>query len=106
MDKTYLTIQSEKGKKAKGYLLDLSRTGAGIASCERIIKNTLVEITPRKSVLPLIKGRVITIVDRHRKDYPYRLGVRFVLMSETAQQKITHFILKAEKRRKPRLKLL
>lgn len=105
MDKNYLTIQSGKGKKTKGYLLDLSRTGAGIASCEKITKNTLVVITTGKAVLPPIKGRVVSITDRHRKDYPCRLGVRFVLMSETAQQKITHFILKVEKRRKPRLKL-
>jgi c-di-GMP-binding flagellar brake protein YcgR len=104
--KIYLTIRYGKDKKAKGYVLDISKGGIGIASSERVAKNAPVEIIIRKKPSFCIKGRVISVNGRQKKDYGYRLGIKFVLMSKIRIQKIVRFILGIEKRKRSRLILL
>jgi len=106
MKKIYLTIRYAKSKKTKGYILDISKGGIGIASSERIAKNMLVEIITMQKPFYYMKGRVASVSDRHRDNYRYRLGVKFVLMDKIKIDKILRFILSIEKRKRLRLILL
>jgi c-di-GMP-binding flagellar brake protein YcgR len=106
MKKVYLTIRYGKDKKTKGYILDVSKGGIGIASSEKIAKNTPVEIITMQKPSSRIKGRVVSISDRHRNNYSHRQGIKFVLMNKIEIRKIVRFIFSIEKRKRSRLILL
>jgi len=106
MKKVYLTIRYGKDKKAKGYILDISKGGIGVASSERIVKNSLIEIISKQHPIFYIKGRVVSVSERLKRNYRYRLGVKFVSMSKIKMHKIIQFILGIEKRERPRMILL
>jgi c-di-GMP-binding flagellar brake protein YcgR len=106
MKKLYLTISYGKYKKTRGYILDISKGGIGVASSEKIAKNTLVEIITIQKPFSCIKGRIVSVSNRQRENYRYRLGVKFVLMNKIKIQKIVRFILGIEKRERSRLILL
>lgn len=99
MKKIYLTILYGKGKKAKGYLLDLSEGGVAVASSAKIKVNTTVEIITAKNYLPLSKGRVAYVVKRPNKNYGYCMGIEFTFKDEKLVKRVSALLLSFEKRK-------
>jgi c-di-GMP-binding flagellar brake protein YcgR len=106
MKKIYLKIKYGKEKSAKGYILDISRQGAGIACAKKIRQNTAIELMPKKDIFLPMRGKIVSIFYREKKNYCYRLGVRFISLQKQNKAKLENFIQKIEKRRAGRLTVL
>jgi c-di-GMP-binding flagellar brake protein YcgR len=105
MEKINLKIKYGDGKVAKGYILDLSKSGMGIASCVKISKDALVEIISRRPLSLSLKAKVVSISERNQKPYNYRIGAEFVSPGEKGKKNLTNFMLKRERRQLGRLAL-
>ena len=105
MKKTYLEVKYGKDNSVKGYTLDLSCGGIGIACPVRIKNNTIVQIKFKQNNFSPLKGKVVSVVGRPSKTYGYRLGVMFI-SAVKKKEKMAEFIKGAEDRKKIRLNLL
>ena len=76
MKRIYLDIKYGN-KLTKGYILDISKNGMGIASRTKLRKNIAIQIFIKDTSLSL-KGKIISCVNRKRKGYNYRLGIKFI----------------------------
>lgn len=99
MRKIFVLIKYSKDKSVKGYILDISKSGIGLAVSKRIRKNILVEIIP-KTVLPVLKGKIVFIAVRKKETCRYRLGVKFVSLDNDKKQSINKFIFEEIKKGK------
>jgi len=106
MEKIYLSIKFGDNQTAKGYVLDVSKSGMGIASDKMIKENEVVEIILKGSLPISLKAQVLSVSVRDIKPYSYRLGVKFTVFTEDSKKKLTDFIINRERRRSGRFVLL
>jgi c-di-GMP-binding flagellar brake protein YcgR len=105
MKKIFLSLKSEQGKIIRGYLLDLSLSGMGVASAKEINAGSRIAISPRGMALPPLAGRVVASRKRKKQRYSHRLGVRFEPLQGSAQRELEGFMARRERRSAGRLKL-
>lgn len=106
MKKIYVKVRAGDKLIARGYILDISNSGMCVASHKRLSAGDIVKITAEKKVLPVLKGRIASVVISRRKLYKYRLGIEFTSTEKEKKEKIRRFIKKAEQRQIVRLRLL
>ncbi|MFH1191728.1 MAG: PilZ domain-containing protein, partial [Candidatus Omnitrophota bacterium] len=85
MKKIYLQIEYVKNKKLKGYILDLSRSGMGIAAARKLKKGLNIIITPNIKLLPKLQAEIIYTTKLPRKNYNCRTGVKFIQLDKKQQ---------------------
>ena len=90
------------GESSRGYLLDISKSGAGIASLAKVSENTVVEMTAKEGELAALKGRVVRVDENKRVPYRYNLGVQFSFSDETGKKSIGELLDRKERRNAPR----
>ena len=105
MKKIYLDIRCANKKNTKGYILDISYNGIGIASSAKIRKNTEIEVVINEDKPLAIKGVVVSGVTRNRKTYRYRLGVRIKSVGKAGRASLDKLFLKQNERKAPRFPL-
>jgi len=101
--KVYVNITYGKNKKIKGYILDISRTGAAIASPIGIKKGVLLKINSKSIGLEFIKSKVIRVAKIERKRYNYKIGVKFISLDSIQKNILYGFISGLDKRKFLRL---
>lgn len=84
-ERIYVNLKYAKKESGKGYILDISTTGVGIAFSSMIKKNTIVDMLFNETDFLALRGRVVYVGKRGSKIYNYKLGIRFVALN--AQQK-------------------
>jgi len=105
MQKINVNIEYAKGRKSKGYVLDVSRSGIGIACSTRIRKNTFVRIAGRPRLLVALEGRVAHCGTIKRTAYGYQIGVVFEPLNSKQKASLDKFFSVLEKRSHCRLGL-
>lgn len=101
MAKIYLNIVSLRTRKIRGYILDISHKGTGIAASSNLRKNTLVKITPRSRCLPAIDARVVYCFKRKLKnEYRYKIGAIFTSLNRKQESTLGKFVCAYSDRRK------
>ncbi|MBP7089159.1 MAG: PilZ domain-containing protein [Candidatus Omnitrophica bacterium] len=104
MKKYYLNIKSNK-KTIKGYILDISYNGLGIACKSRVRKNTAIEIFINEIKPIVLKGNVVSCSIKEGKIYCYRLGVKMKHSEEIIKASLDKLFLMHNKRKFPRFPL-
>lgn len=104
--KTYVDIVYAHNKKVEGYILDISKTGIGIASPIRIKKNTRIHIVPKSETLLALEGKVIYIAKIKNKGYNYKVGAELMRLNELQGNSIDEFIFCSDRRKFYRLKFI
>ncbi|MBU0571446.1 MAG: PilZ domain-containing protein [Candidatus Omnitrophica bacterium] len=102
MEKVYLDIKYENGKHGRGYIADISNSGIGLASTEKIAVDTAIEMVARNGELIPLKGKVVYTRDKDRESYRYGLGVKFDVLDEAEKWNLSNFLHKKNKRTVPR----
>jgi len=105
MRKIYLEIKCDGNVISKGYILDLSAEGVGIRCKKEICKGAVVEVVTENGILPRMKAEVVTLIVTERKDYIYRLGLKFISQSKETRKCLEAFIRSKEKREDRRVSL-
>jgi len=103
--KIYLDIVYQ-GKKIKGYILDISKTGIGIASSGSMKKGALLKVTSKSAGLVNLKGKVANITEMKRKSYIYKIGVKFLSLTGVQKNALNKFISGLDKRKFFRLEFV
>ena len=103
MKKIYLDIKYGN-KHTKGYILDISKIGIAIASRTKLRKNMAIQIFVKRRTSLSFKGRIISCVNRKKKNYNYRLGIKFISLGRIEKGRLDKFLhnliyLKREKRK-------
>ena len=106
MKKIFLDIRHGKGKNAKGYVLDISKTGIGIVCDKKVSKKSIVGISSKVHTFPFLKGKVAYITLRQVKPYRFKLGIKFIPLKKRDREKLENFVFKLEKRRAVRLSVM
>ena len=96
MKKIYLQIEYIKNKKIEGYILDLSRSGMGLAAAERLSKGLNIVIAPEIKLLPKLQAEIIYTSKLPRKRYPYRTGIKFINLNQKQKSCLNRFMNKLE----------
>lgn len=104
--KIYIDITYRNNRKIKGYILDISETGIGIASPVSIRKNTLIYLTPRLRGFVNLSGKVMHVVRVERKSYNYKIGVKFTSLNILQKSSLNEFISRVNKRKFFRLQFV
>lgn len=78
----------------------------GITCRKRLSKNTAIQIKVEKNILLPMKAKVVSSSYRHKKDYGYMAGVKFIFTEVEKKEKLDKFIRKMEKRRAIRFSLI
>ncbi len=102
MKKIYLLIKYEKNKQLKAYILDLSRSGMGLAAISKLKEGLAIDILPENKSLPKLQAKIIYTSKLPRKRYNYRMGVKFINLDKKQQGNLDKFIKKIERRGKQR----
>jgi len=102
MEKIYVDMKYGNGKSSRGYLLDISRSGAGVASLAKVSEDTVVEMTAKEGELAALKGRVVRVNEKKRVPYRYDLGVKFNSLDESVKKSINELLDRKERRNAPR----
>jgi len=102
MEKIYLDINYGAGKQGRGYIADISSSGIGLASTEKIATDTIINMITKNGELIPLKGKVVHTHDKNRESYRYGLGVRFDAMDEAEKWNLSNFLQKRNKRNAPR----
>ncbi|MFH0917801.1 MAG: PilZ domain-containing protein [Candidatus Omnitrophota bacterium] len=100
MKKIYLQIKFAKNKQVKAYILDLSRSGMGMAAVSRLGRGLNIEIAPKIKLLPRLQAKVIYAFKLPRKEYNYRAGVKFINLNQKQLCCLDKFIDKVARRGK------
>lgn len=105
MERIYLGIRSNNKKHIRGYILDISYNGIGIASTSRIRNGSDVEVVIDRAEPVILKGTVVSVLTRKRKTYRYRLGVKLKASSNIKQSSLGKLFLNKNKRKSARFPL-
>ncbi len=97
-----MDIKCGNGKHGRGYISDISNSGIGLASTEKIAANTAIEMVTRNGELIPLAGKVVYVRDKNRESYRYGLGVKFGVMDEATKWNLSSFLQKRNKRNVPR----
>ena len=84
----------------KAYILNLSKSGMGIAAMRRLRKGLIVNITSKIKLLPRLEAEIIYTSKLPRKRYNYRTGVKFVNLNQKQQSGLGKFIHNVAKRQR------
>jgi len=103
MKKYCVTIICKNGIRARGYILDISKSGIALACAKKAPRNAIIELRPAKDVFLPMKGRIVSSVSRHRKTFGYRLGIKFISPAKKERTRLTRFVAALEKRYAVRL---
>jgi c-di-GMP-binding flagellar brake protein YcgR len=106
MKKIYVKVKAEDKLTARGYILDISNGGMCVALNKRFSAGKEIEIAAEKRILPVLEGRIASVVSARRKLYKYRLGIEFTSREKEKREKVKRFIKKAEQRQIVRLRLI
>ena len=82
MKKIYLYMKYSKHKEIRGYILDISNNGMGmaLASPVEIKKRTSINVLFKKAAKAVsLRAKVMNVSKLDRRNYNYRLGVRLIL---------------------------
>jgi len=104
--KIYVDIAYGRDKKIKGYILDISKTGAAIASPAGIKKGALLKISFKSLGLMLIKCKVVRVNKTVRKGYNYKIGIKFISLDSIQKNILYGFISGLDKRKFFRLEFI
>jgi len=105
MEKIYLNLKYDNNKSTKGYVLDISYNGIGIASRAKIKKNSKIEIIINEPKKLTLEGVIVSSLTRKRKVYRYRLGIKLKSAGKTKKNGLAKIFLNKNKRRAPRFPL-
>jgi len=97
MKKIFLQIKFAKNKQCMAYILDLSRSGMGMAAVSRLDQGLDIVIIPKTKLLPRLQAKVVYRFKLPRKTYTYRTGVRFINLNQKQQSCLDKFINKQQK---------
>ncbi|RJP29486.1 MAG: PilZ domain-containing protein [Candidatus Omnitrophota bacterium] len=104
-DKIYVDIGYGQGSYCKGYILDISKAGAGIACSCSIPKGEKVDLLPAEGYILPMKAEVVFSDKRSGSPYPFIIGVKFNKLDKEQKNKLEKFIDGLEQRKIKRLSL-
>lgn len=105
MKKVYYLYIKHNKKIAKGYILDISYSGLGIACKSRVQKNTEIEILIDEIKPIILKGVVVSSGIKKGKIYRYRLGIKIKSSEKIIKTSLNKLFLRQNKRKFPRFPL-
>lgn len=105
-DKIYIDIGYGQGSYCKGYILDISKSGAGIACNRSIPKGQKVDLMPAEGYILPMKAEIVFSNKRSESAYPFIIGVKFNKLGKEQRIKLEKFIDGLEQRKIKRLSLI
>jgi len=93
MKKIYVDIKCAAEGNIKGYILDVSRVGFGLAVTRKLSIDTEIKVVPRTDNPLTLRGKVVYILKRPGSAYRYRVGVEFGALKEKQSDFLNEFIL-------------
>ena len=97
MKKIYLEIECVDNLRVKGYILDISKSGIGFAALKSIKKGTNIIIKTKNKLFPALKAEVVRSSKLTKNIYSYKIGARFINLTNKQSKYLAKFIEKIEK---------